>query len=242
MSYLDSLMASTGLTHRAQAAPSAQSLESPQELLEVNAEVVAQRRPEVPPMATLAAHTVAATPPAPARQPKPDEIDVPSVLITPRPSLATHEPEPEAPGIEAQAEAVIHPAAVPPDVRVEAPPTQVAATFALVREWVAAPAEPREAAPSMEADSVIEIAPQSPATADAAPSRRPAESEATRFEVMPSEEHVSLSIGAIEVTVEAPSTPLPARTQRPVRQRWTAPSAMEARRAVRRLYGRTGGW
>ena len=271
MSYLDSLMASTGLTHRARAAPSAQPLESPQESREASDEVVAQRRPEVPPAATPAAQTVAAF----ARQPKLDEIDVPSVRITPRPPLARREPEPEAviqppaapPGVsflEAAAErmereqtvALFETAATPasselapslaqpasPGVRIEAPPAQVAATFALAREWVAAPAEPREAAPSIEANSVIETAPQSPATADASPSRQQAESEITRFAAMPSEQHVSLSIGAIEVMVEAPSTPLPARTQRPVRPRWTAPSAVEARRAARRLYGRTGGW
>ena len=200
MSYLDSLMASTGLTHGAGAAPSAQSLESPQESREANDEVIAQRRPEVPAAATQAAQTVAAI----ARQPKPDEIDVPSVLITPRLPLARREPEPEAairppaapPGVsllEAAAErmereqtvvALLETAATPasseptpslaqpasPGVRIEAPPAQVAATFALVREWVAAPAETREAAPSMEADSVIETASQSPASADASPS------------------------------------------------------------------------
>jgi hypothetical protein len=294
MSYLDSLMASTGLTHLASPAPSAQLLESRQESPGIDGEVVAPRQAEVPPAAPLGAQTIAeppsgtqaiaAPPPVQARQPKPDKIGVPSVLITPRLPLAGREPQPRAaPGIEVQAEAVIQPADVPtgvsfleaaaerverrqttvsrlkataasasskpapamaqtasPPVHIEAPPALAEATFALVREWVAAPATRRQAAPSVETDSVVEIARQSPQTAYASPSPQPAESDATRFGAAPSEHHVSLSIGAIELTVETPSTPLPAHAQRPVRQRSPAPSGIEVRRAARRWYGRTG--
>jgi hypothetical protein len=294
MSYLNSLMTSTGLTHLARPAPSAQSLESRPESPGIDDEVVAPRQAEVPPAAPPGAQAIAAPPPgaqaiaAPlpvqARQPRPDKIDVPSVLITPRPPLAGREPQPRAaPGIETQAEAVIQPAAVPtgvsfleaaaervereqtnvsllkataapasskptpamaqtapPPVHIEAPPAQAEATFALVREWVAAPAQRRQAAPSVETDSVVETARQNPKTAYASPSPQPAESDATRFEAAPSEHHVSLNIGAIELTVEAPSTPPPAHAQRPARQRSPAPSGIEVRRAARRWYGRTG--
>jgi hypothetical protein len=284
MSYLDSLMASTGLTHLARPAPSAQSLESRQESLDIDDEVLASRQAEVPPAAPPGAQTIAAPPPVQARQPEPDKIDVPSVLITPRPLLAGREPRPRAaPGIETQTEAVIQPAAVPtgvsfleaaaervereqtnvsllkatatpassksapviahtasPPVHIEAPPAQAEATFALVREWVAAPAERRQAAPSVETDSILEIARQSPKTAYASPTPSPAESDAIRSGAAPSERHVSLNIGAIELTVEAPSMPLPAHAQRPARQRSSAPSGIEVRRAARRWYGRTG--
>jgi hypothetical protein len=118
-------------------------------------------------------------------------------------------------------------------------PSEVNASFAVVREWVTQPAESRDSMPSSRSVAAAPLTPPFNGPGDHRPTEPDTALDGPIHPAAPSaeqavEQQVSVTIGAIDVIVEAPSTPITSRPERPARQRSSAPSAIEARRAQRR--------